>query len=991
MPKPTKLWALFIAINDYPSSPLSGCIPDAEALKNYLLEDGRFDLEGSLLTLYDKAATKSAIANAILNHLGQAKAGEAALLYFSGHGAQERADTRVWTEERDGCLEALACYSPPGAPFALLADKELRFLLNRAVFGGPDQPKSGTPPHLLAIFDCCHSGDSLRSVGLQAETARERRFTNIFPQRPWKDFLFANEFAPEQLAGPGLGEHLPSAPLVQLAAAKDDQAALEIGGRGVFTSYLVQALQQSRGALDYTTLHQLVSNYIRFKHQQNPQFTTLGAGMDLLYRGFLGQEVDPEGKRYGRANYSTAKGWLLNMGQMHGLSEDTEAKLLVGNEQAIDCRVGETMDVSSTLDIDFEQRRELDKKKSYAVEVAAMQSYPVHVYINDRIGEAALVKRLKASLKGLPEPVLLTDTEENADYVIHLYGGLAYVTEGLEAFRPFSGRVYPLETATEEELLRDLIGEVQMVAQWAFTYHLHNTKLKILNQPPLAAEVYQQTEHGWERVMAKGEDFTINVVREDAQSGKLQAKVKVRLTNTFDRKLYFCLLVLSDQRRSVLSVDRPHAPGLVEQAITPLEPGDSITLFGHRNGGVIPYTVGELEQFQNRPFSQGWFKLIVSTKTEIAYDHLLVPRLKMLPDLEGPPVDDWTTQRIGLRIVNPNYNTVSQADLKRWLEDDEKAPLATGLYLDTNGLSSTPVLKPSMQLRTPDQQLTRSRNLFWDALLGTANSWASFQRNRDFKRRLRKHYERPLMVSEGDSWFQHPTIMEIIDHLSLDYNIYSRGAAGDEMRNYMMTGDYLNAFTDLQAMVEEVAAAIGKAPKAPAFFLISGGGNDILGDQFKDFLVPFKDVEERAPGEAPERFLNPRFQEELDAIMALYEHVFRRLATVHPDVRILAHGYDYPIPKGVADKGMSWLGKPMTLQGIQEKEDREAVVRYMIDTFNDRLQAVAEAFGQATHVDLRNTVKPYQWADEIHPNQEGYQNIALQFSKVIDSHLAGNQ
>jgi lysophospholipase L1-like esterase len=981
MTNTTKLWALLIGINEYPTSPLSGCVPDTRALQSYLESDARLDTDGSLKVLLDAQATKTAIADGILNHLSQAQPEDAVLIYFSGHGAQEKADTSIWTEERDGCLESIACYTPPGAPLSLMADKELRYLLNQ-VFYRPN----GETPHLVTIFDCCHSGDNVRSLGLEQEEARERRFTHVFPQRDWSAFLFSDAFQPGQLSGAGLSTLIPSPPMVQLAAAKDDQAALEIGGRGVFTSYLIQVLEQTGGAVDYTTLHQLLSNYIRFKHAQNPQFLTLGAGMDLLYRGFLNQEVDQSGKRYGRTTYSTAKGWLLNMGQMHGLADGDDARLQLDNGEGIDCTIGEAMDVSSTLDIDFEQRRELDKAKNYKVSVASMQNYPIHIYVAERMGEEELLKRAITALKALPEPVLVTATEVNADFVVHFRDGLAYVTRKFDPYRPVLGEIFSFDAMDDDAILEKLIGQVQMAARWTYAYSLHNPQLKVLSGLPIGVEVLQEKAGGWEVVQGDGENFLINAVEENKANGKMQAKIKLQLTNHFSQPLYFCLLVLSDQCKSILSVDKQYAPGLVEQPITKLDPGQSMWLFGHR-GGVIPYTVGEEEQFQNRPYSQGWFKLIVSTEPEIAYDHLIVPRSRMMPDLGGEPVKDWTTQRIGIRILNPNHNTVREEALKQWLADPERAAMAAGLYLDTDGLEAKLVLKPEIELITTGQDRTRSKSLFWNTLLGAANAWAKFQRNRNFNRRLKKFYNRPLMVSEGDSWFQHPAIIEIIDHLSLSYNIYSRGAAGDEMRNYLMSGEYLDAFTDLQSVVAEVASEIGEPPKAPAFFLISGGGNDILGEQFKDFLLPYKDVSKAAPGKKPERFLNQRLRDELDAIMALYRQVFQRLRVEQPEVLILTHGYDYVIPKGVDEEGMSWLGKPMTAQDITAPEDRQAIVSYLIDTFNERLMAVGADFEQVTHVDLRGAVKPYQWADEIHPDQEGYQNIALRYSAVIDQML----
>lgn len=674
MSKKIKLWALIIGINDYPSSPLYGCVPDAKAIQQYLESEPRFDTQGSILALHDKAATKANIAQAILDHLGQAQAGDTALIYFSGHGAQERADAALWPQELDGCLETIACYAPPGQPPALLADKELRYLLYRATCGSPEQPKS--PPHLVAVFDCCHSGDNTRSAALLQGEARERRFTNIFPQRPWEDFLFADTLHPDELANGDAAVLLPNAPHVQLAAAKDDQAALEVGGQGVFTKYLLQCLQQSGGSLDYLSLHRLLSNYIRFKHQQNPQVSSLGAGMELLHQGFLGLAPTFDGQLYARANYSDTKGWLLDMGLMHGLQDGDELQLFADEQNTIACKVNEALDVSSTLDIDFEARRELDKRKSYKVEVPVMQRYPIHVFFDQEADEPGFQKALSQSLAVLKEPILLTDTEENADYVVRRHSGLAYITAAFDPYRPLA-EVAELDAQGEKQTIVQLTAQLQMAAQWTAAYQLHNSKVAALSHPPLGVEVYQQKGQDWQQVLARGEAFRVTEVHRNP-AGKYQAKVKVRLTNQYSQPLYFCLLVLSEQRESQLSVDTSRVPGLVEQPVTMLPPGQSMWLFGHR-GGVIPYSIGPEVIFQNRPYGRSWFKLIVSTKTEIAYSHLIVPRSRMVLDFEAP-VDDWTTQRLELQMANPAYNTVSQEALAEWMADPLRAPLAAKLY-----------------------------------------------------------------------------------------------------------------------------------------------------------------------------------------------------------------------------------------------------------------------------------------------------------------------
>ena len=76
------------------------------------------------------------------------------------------------------------------------------------------------------------------------------------------------------------------------------------------------------------------------------------------------------------------------------------------------------------------------------------------------------------------------------------------------------------------------------------------------------------------------------------------------------------------------------------------------------------------------------------------------------------------------------------------------------------------------------------------------------------------------IVSEGDSWFQFPVLLEdVTDQLfkpfAVDgYAVFSLGAAGDLLENIINE--------------DEITQAI-EAEK-PEVFLISGGGNDLVAD-----------------------------------------------------------------------------------------------------------------------------------------------------------------
>ena len=115
-----------------------------------------------------------------------------------------------------------------------------------------------------------------------------------------------------------------------------------------------------------------------------------------------------------------------------------------------------------------------------------------------------------------------------------------------------------------------------------------------------------------------------------------------------------------------------------------------------------------------------------------------------------------------------------------------------------------------------------------------------YQKYKRFKRQNPTHAK---IVSEGDSWFQHPLVFDVIDHLLDWFPIYSLGAGGDTLRNmHTKPGRLLKAINQ----------------ESPSILLISAGGNDILGDpQFGGFLNEYTPGFKE--GENPERFLNEKF------------------------------------------------------------------------------------------------------------------------------------
>lgn len=296
------------------------------------------------------------------------------------------------------------------------------------------------------------------------------------------------------------------------------------------------------------------------------------------------------------------------------------------------------------------------------------------------------------------------------------------------------------------------------------------------------------------------------------------------------------------------------------------------------------------------------------------------------------------------KLADPN---VSEEELRAYFDVDIAASTAFDPRLSVNTRS----------VQIPDTPAGRARS---GQLLNTVN-WASRMRRRSaFHRKMSSGtYKGPVIVSEGDSWFQYPIkLTDVIDHLSRDFAILSLGAAGDTMANMIKRAEYMRA-------IEQTNASV---------LLFSAGGNDLVADgNLATHLKPFD------PNLTPVEHLLPSFDRLVESVVQKYDRIFRQVSSKFPKVHILCHGYDYAIP----DKG-PWLGKPMISQGIEDAKVQKAIAREMMERFNRSLKALAGRYGQVTYVNNRGIVKDTRWADELHPTDEGYGAVAAGYKKIIN-------
>jgi GDSL-like lipase/acylhydrolase family protein len=305
-------------------------------------------------------------------------------------------------------------------------------------------------------------------------------------------------------------------------------------------------------------------------------------------------------------------------------------------------------------------------------------------------------------------------------------------------------------------------------------------------------------------------------------------------------------------------------------------------------------------------------------------------------------------------------------EVQRKIADPTTPPEELGRYFLADEGESGP-FDPALRYNPETVELPASEEMRarGDVLLAGANGWARLRRRWAFESRLAAGYEGPVIVSEGDSWFQYPLRLEdVIDHLMNDYAILSLDAAGDTLQNMFDEGEYLGAIQETKASV----------------FLFSGGGNDVLGGG--NLSAHLRDFD---PSLSPADHILPSYRDVLDHAIALYDRIFRAAEDAPGDVLTLCHGYDRPVPNGGR-----WLGRPMRQRGMPDGDFHKAVTAAMVERFNARLKKLADTFPRVEYVDLRGVVgdDPARWDDELHPTSAAYADVAARFRAVINRKAA---
>ncbi|KAH6887267.1 caspase domain-containing protein [Coprinopsis sp. MPI-PUGE-AT-0042] len=298
----TPLFAIIIGINNYEDaslSKLSGSVPDAEAIKEYLTTDLRVP-SNQIIVLCNKEASRANILDAFekLKKDTRIQKDDPILIYYAGHGGQ-------LTRETGDFIQVIfpQDYNPPEVK--AIPDRKLTALLHELA------ETHGN--NITVIFDCCHSGSGTHGDDKDA-TVRGA---------PLREEGIPHDNDPEMQAGTrgvevakgfahrGIRSH------VFLAACSANELAREDAnvGRGRFTVALLKLLRT-------TGVEQLVYADVLCRIDpiigQNPQCEGYHRS-----RAFFDAKVVSSSRTYYEVEVEEGK-YILQAGSAHGVTKGAE-------------------------------------------------------------------------------------------------------------------------------------------------------------------------------------------------------------------------------------------------------------------------------------------------------------------------------------------------------------------------------------------------------------------------------------------------------------------------------------------------------------------------------------------------------------------------------------------------------------------------------------------------------------------------------------------
>ena len=709
-----KLFALLVGIGEYDekvkivqdgqqvSFPiLRGPLKDAEKIRDMLEQDDYF--EKDIKVISNKEATKPNVAKAFKEHLSKAGRGDVALFYYSGHGTQQWADTEAFPTETDGKMEAFICYyDKDNLDDFLLADKELRWLIHEV---------SKNSPHILTIFDCCHSADITRNAEYVKESFPaivEKRVTFTFAKRPWDKFIFHKELSREDFINKGEAKALPEGRHLQLSACESDESAVEASGEGVFTKVLLKVLELANGEITYYSLRNRIRQYLRNVYEQKPRIYVAFNDEAMLYSSFLNKPFNLSKNSFAEVINNKASGWMVNIGAIHGLGSKTKNLTVIDPEdenKTYNATVKSVRTDSAELSIEGNP----DKNKVYKALIEGLMSNSLQVHVEQQKGDGKERQALMDAILNESAETLVTEDEENkSQYVLRELNGKYYISFPHEPFRPLTAPTQANDKTAPEKIM----GQLKHIAKWEYFRNLTNNDNSTQLPPDsLKVELSEIADNG-NKISLPIESNTARINFRKSNE-EWTNKILVRLTNTSDKKIYVGALYLTSNFESFV--------GLLNPTVYPLDKGESVDL-NVSGDPVLPIQFDETMKWYNREKLTDYLKFIYSTE-EFKIDDFVLDKLPPAPipisnrggetgkgivivKPANRNIYGWNVQELKLEMINPEPG-LSHEDVGIMLHNEATADFAKKLY-EPRMANGKPRMKEAMEEAPPEMPMPKS-------------------------------------------------------------------------------------------------------------------------------------------------------------------------------------------------------------------------------------------------------------------------------------------
>ena len=237
-------------------------------------------------------------------------------------------------------------------------------------------------------------------------------------------------------------------------------------------------------------------------------------------------------------------------------------------------------------------------------------------------------------------------------------------------------------------------------------------------------------------------------------------------------------------------------------------------------------------------------------------------------------------------------------------------------------------------------------------------------------------YHGPIIVAEGDSWFEYFMSKDLLMWLGERYAVLSLAKAGD-------------AWSDIYEQDELIRTV---EIERPNIVMLSVGGNEVMGS-----MPSFVDQYDNSPNFDPAGYVNRAFADRLKYVRRMYKVTIQ--GVLDRGAQVILHGYDFPDPREW-NSGGQWIGGPLERLGFGGVGMWRGIANVMVSRFNTMMEQLTAEFrkpdgSNPVHfVKLTGTIGTDDivagpdralWVDEIHGTPDGFRDLAKRLSDKIDA------